>query len=232
MGHDRGGRVGHRLGLDHPERVPSLAVLDIVPTLHMFENVDRAMAESYFHWFFLTQPGGLPERLIEADPAAWIASRFAGRHAGRPPVDDEIQAAYLEASSGPALSRRPAPTTARPRRSTSSTTARTAMRPGLERRVLALWGESQLRRRATSTCSASGGEYAADVAGASVPADHYLAEEAPAATVEAIRAFWGSGMTPAVARMVSRLERAGDGPRRPPATPTACGRRTSRCVRG
>ena len=74
-GHDRGGRVAHRLGLDHPSRVERMAVLDIVPTLHMFENVDRAMAETYFHWFFLSQPTDLPERLI-------TATRTAGSPAG------------------------------------------------------------------------------------------------------------------------------------------------------
>jgi pimeloyl-ACP methyl ester carboxylesterase len=63
-GHDRGGRVVHRMTLDFPEHVERLAVLDIVPTLHMFENVDGEMAQTYFHWFFLNQPGDLPERLI------------------------------------------------------------------------------------------------------------------------------------------------------------------------
>ena len=71
-GHDRGGRVAHRMALDHPERVERVAVLDIVPTLHMFENVDRAMAQSYFHWFFLNQPFDLPERLITADPESRV----------------------------------------------------------------------------------------------------------------------------------------------------------------
>ena len=59
-GHDRGGRVGHRLALDHPERVERLAVLDIVPTRTIFRATDQAIATGYYHWFFLIQPGDLP----------------------------------------------------------------------------------------------------------------------------------------------------------------------------
>ena len=190
VGHDRGGRVGHRLGLDHPGCVTSLAVLDIVPTLHMFENVDRAMAESYFHWFFLTQPGGLPERLIEADPATWIASRFAGRRAGRPPVDDQVLAAYLEAFRRPGVI---AATCADYRAAATIDLEHDRGDRGspLSMPVLALWGESSYVGRNFDVLDVWR-EYAADVTGGSVPADHYLAEEDPAATVEAIRAFWGS----------------------------------------
>ncbi len=78
IGHDRGARVAHRMALDAPDRVAALAVLDIVPTRHMFTHVDRAMATSYFHWFFLTVANDLPETLINGNPDAWIDSRFAG----------------------------------------------------------------------------------------------------------------------------------------------------------
>ena len=65
-GHDRGARVAHRLALDHAERAERLALLDIVPTLYRFETIDQKAATGSFHWFFLIQPGGLPERLIGA----------------------------------------------------------------------------------------------------------------------------------------------------------------------
>ena len=68
VGHDRGARVAHRLCLDHPEAVTRVALLDIVPTRHVFTHVDRALAQAYYHWFFLAQPADLPERLIGADP--------------------------------------------------------------------------------------------------------------------------------------------------------------------
>ena len=67
-GHDRGGRVVHRMARDHPDRVSRAAVLDIVPTRTLFETVDQAVATSYYHWFFLIQPDDLPETMIGHDP--------------------------------------------------------------------------------------------------------------------------------------------------------------------
>lgn len=72
VGHDRGGRVAHRLALDHAEAVERLALLDVAPTATMYDATDRAFAEAYYHWFFLIQPGGLPERLIGADPRFYL----------------------------------------------------------------------------------------------------------------------------------------------------------------
>ena len=72
VGHDRGGRVAHRMALDHPESVRSLAVFDIAPTATMYARTDRSFATRYFWWFFLIQPAPLPERLIGADPEFFL----------------------------------------------------------------------------------------------------------------------------------------------------------------
>jgi len=188
IGHDRGARVGHRLALDHPERVSSLAVLDIVPTLHMFENVDRTMASAYFHWFFLARPGGMPEKLITADPATWLRSRFAGRGAGD---GDFIPAAYdeYERCFDPATIR------------ASCADYRAAASIDLEhdradraagRRVgapvLALWGADGYVGTNFDVLGVWR-DYADDLRGAPIAAGHYLAEEAPEATAEAVEAF-------------------------------------------
>jgi pimeloyl-ACP methyl ester carboxylesterase len=69
-GHDRGGRVAHRLALDHPERLERLAVLDIVPTRAVFAATNRAIALGYYHWFFLAQPDyeeKQPETLLRTE---------------------------------------------------------------------------------------------------------------------------------------------------------------------
>jgi haloacetate dehalogenase len=82
IGHDRGARVAHRMALDHPEKVTRLALLDIVPTRWAFAHVDKDMATAAFNWFFLIQEDGLPERLIEAEPAfylQWILDHWADR---------------------------------------------------------------------------------------------------------------------------------------------------------
>ncbi len=72
VGHDRGARTAHRLALDHPGAVRSLALLDILPTLDVWAHFDAWLARRYFHWTFLAQPDGLPERLLAADPLGWL----------------------------------------------------------------------------------------------------------------------------------------------------------------
>ena len=77
-GHDRGGRVAHRMTLDFPQAVSRLMLLDISPTLTMYERTDMAFAQAYYHWFFLTQPAPLPERLIGADPVFYLRKKLGG----------------------------------------------------------------------------------------------------------------------------------------------------------
>lgn len=96
--HDRGARVAHRMALDYPEAVERLMLLDIAPTLAMYEGTTRAFATAYFHWFFLIQPEPLPETLIGADPAAYVKGVMGSRHAGFAP---DALAAYIEALSRP-----------------------------------------------------------------------------------------------------------------------------------
>jgi len=64
VGHDRGGRVGHRMALDYPDRITKLAVLDIVPTYYLLHHVSNEVATAFYHWFFLIQRSPLPETLI------------------------------------------------------------------------------------------------------------------------------------------------------------------------
>ena len=72
LGHDRGARVAYRLALDVPERVERLGILEVIPTGEMWESFDAAMAMSAYHWTFLAQPHPLPERMIAADPVAYL----------------------------------------------------------------------------------------------------------------------------------------------------------------
>jgi haloacetate dehalogenase len=77
-GHDRGARVAHRMALDAPERVASLAVMDIVPTLHLLETLTHPVARAYYHWFFLAQPEPFPETMIGHDPDAYFERCLLG----------------------------------------------------------------------------------------------------------------------------------------------------------
>jgi haloacetate dehalogenase len=72
VGHDRGARVGYRLALDHPGRVDRLAVLDIIPTLLMWERMDAKRAMQVYHWQFLAQPEPFPETMIGRDPIYYL----------------------------------------------------------------------------------------------------------------------------------------------------------------
>lgn len=95
--HDRGARVAHRLCMDSPAAVRKAILLDIAPTLAMYDQTNRAFATAYFHWFFLIQPSPLPERLIGADPDAYIDAVMGNRSAGMAPFTPEAQNAYRAA---------------------------------------------------------------------------------------------------------------------------------------
>lgn len=77
-GHDRGGRVAHRLALDHPDAISRLCVMDIVPTHTLLSELRREVATSYYHWFFLAQPEPMPETLIASDPDLFFHSCLTG----------------------------------------------------------------------------------------------------------------------------------------------------------
>lgn len=187
VGHDRGGRVGHRMALDHPQAVSSLAVLDIVPTLHMFENVDREMATSYFHWFFLARRDGLPEALIGADRDAWLRSRFTGRRLDGDRLPDAygeyLRCFDIDTVHASGADYRAAATIDLEHDAEDRAASRSVDCP-----LLALWGASSYVGRNFDVL-ATWARYAPAVTGEPIEADHYLAEEAPEATASALRRF-------------------------------------------
>jgi haloacetate dehalogenase len=79
VGHDRGGRVAHRMALDHAECVTRVAVLDIVPTLKLYTSVSKALATAYYHWFFLIQPAPFPETLLGGQEEFLLRSVLRGQ---------------------------------------------------------------------------------------------------------------------------------------------------------
>ena len=101
VGHDRGGLVSHRLALDHEARVPALMVLDIAPTREMYARADAGFATAYWHWFFLTQPYPIPERIIGADPDLFLELRMMGLAGGRHPFSDEALNEYRSCHRDP-----------------------------------------------------------------------------------------------------------------------------------
>ena len=102
VGHDRGGRVAHRLALDGPQAVERWAGLDIAPTLHMYEHTDRRFAERYFWWFFLIQPEPLPERMIGGDPEFFLRHHLAQQSKTQGVPSEPLIREYLRHYDDPA----------------------------------------------------------------------------------------------------------------------------------
>jgi haloacetate dehalogenase len=104
VGHDRGGRTGHRLALDRPDVVLSLTVMDIVPTYAMFMDTSREVAGSYWHWYFLSQPEPFPERIIGNDPDFFYETCLVGWGATNiSNFDREMIAEYRRAWRDPGM---------------------------------------------------------------------------------------------------------------------------------
>lgn len=101
IGHDRGGRVAHRLALDHPAAIERLAVVDIAPTATMFRATNRVFAEAYYHWFFLIQPFDFPERMIGADPEYFLRHSLRSWCKTEGAISSEAFEAYKLAFSTP-----------------------------------------------------------------------------------------------------------------------------------
>ncbi|WP_299958843.1 alpha/beta hydrolase [uncultured Roseobacter sp.] len=102
VGHDRGGRVAHRLALDAPDRVRSLTVMDIVPTHLLLDQLTRQVAKAYYHWFFLAQPYPFPETMIGHDPDSYFESCLLGWGAAKlSDFEPEALAAYRTAWRDP-----------------------------------------------------------------------------------------------------------------------------------
>ena len=103
LGHDRGARVAYRLALDQPERIERLGIVEVIPTWDMWARFDAAMALRTYHWTFLAQPAPLPERMIGADPVAyldWTLASWAGERTLEA-FDRRTLAAYRRAFARP-----------------------------------------------------------------------------------------------------------------------------------
>ncbi len=191
VGHDRGARVSHRLTKDNPDRVLKLATLDIIPTHKMFQIVNKEMALNTYHWFFLAQPYDFPERMIGASADYYVRGRFTRGGNAAETFPAEAVAEYVRCGCDPASVH----ATCEDYRAGASIDL-VHDEADFENKVtcpmLALWSETGYVGR-TQDVLAVWREYATNVRGHSLPAGHFLAEELPDATYEAIRGFLVSG---------------------------------------
>lgn len=191
VGHDRGARVAHRLSLDRPEVVSRVALLDIVPTRHVFTHVDRALAQAYYHWFFLSQEPDLPEHLISADPGYYLRHKLAqwSGGAGIGAFAPEAVEEYVRCFSDPEVIRASCEDY---RAGASIDLEHDEIDAAAGRRVncptLVLWGIEGFVGTAYDVLDVWN-RYASDVRGQAIEGGHFLAEEEPQATVTALRDF-------------------------------------------
>ena len=187
IGHDRGARVAHRMALDYPDRVKKLCLMDIAPTYHMFEHADREFATGYYHWFFLIQPDGLPERMIGANPAYYLTEKLKRWSAPDAQFAPEDVAEYVRCFSNPETIR----ATCEDYRAAASIDLRHD-EEDLAKKVrcplLALWGEKGFVNRTYDVLEVWR-QYAEQVEGKALDCGHFLPEEQPEAVAQELRAF-------------------------------------------
>lgn len=187
IGHDRGGRVAHRLALDAPDRVERLAVLDIAPTLTMYETTNQDFATRYFWWFFLIQPYDLPERLIGTDPEYFLRRHISGQVKTAGAIGEEAIAEYLRSYRKPETIH----AICEDYRASASIDL-DHDRADKDRRIsaplLAIWGAKSVVGDLYDV-EATWKEKAMDVSGCPLPCGHAIPEEAPEALREKLIEF-------------------------------------------
>lgn len=187
IGHDRGGRVAHRMCLDHPSKISRAAVLDIAPTYKMFADMNRAIAMGYWHWTWLAQPYDMPERMIGADPVWYLDGRLGALGSGFDMFSPDALAEYRRCFNDPAAIHASCEDY-RAAATIDLAHDEADMDKKIACPLLVLWGGRGLVDSWFDTL-AVWRERAGDVRGGPIDAGHYLAEERPEETAAALLAF-------------------------------------------
>jgi haloacetate dehalogenase len=193
-GHDRGGRVAHRLALDHPAKVKKLCVIDIAPTLDMYNATNMEFARAYYHWFHLIQPTPLPENMIHGDWKNYLHAKLGGwGSAGLAYIEPEALVEYercfalmetthsmcedYRASAGIDLEH-----------------DRASRKQGdkIACDTLVLWGERGVVNRMFKPLELWQAQCSARVTGQVVPAGHFIPEELPQVTAKQLLQFFAA----------------------------------------
>jgi haloacetate dehalogenase len=190
-GHDRGGRVAHRLALDHGARVDKLCVIDIAPTLDMYDATDQAFATAYYHWFHLIQPSPVPEFMIGGNARAYLHAALGGLGSrGLDHVEPQALAEYERCFT---------PETIHGMCEDYRASAGIDLRHDRESRARAemircdtyvLWGERGVVNKFFQPLELWQAQCAGTVTGDAVPAGHFIPEELPKQTAETLSHFF------------------------------------------
>ena len=187
VGHDRGARVAHRLARDHGRRVQTLTVLDISPTLKMYQGTNMQFAKAYYHWFFLIQKAPMPERMLAGQVPWYILRRLGRGPSGVKHFDKRAIAEYVRAFKDP----RTIHATCEDYRAAATIDLvhdRKDLRRKLKMPLLALWGRQGVIE-ALFDCLGDWREVATDVRGRPLQCGHFIPEEKPKELLLELRRF-------------------------------------------
>jgi haloacetate dehalogenase len=191
-GHDRGGRVAHRLAVDHPQRVRRLCVIDIAPTLDMYASTNMEFARAYYHWFHLIQPSPLPEAMIGGNSKAYLHNKLGGwgTGGGLGHIEPQALAEYERCFCRPEAIH----TACEDYRASAGIDLehdRSSRAHGekIACDTLVLWGARGVVQRLFKPLDLWQAQCAGTVSGESMPAGHFIPEELPALTAETLRKF-------------------------------------------
>ncbi|TXI72965.1 MAG: alpha/beta hydrolase [Limnohabitans sp.] len=198
-GHDRGGRVAHRLALDHPQRVKKLCVIDIAPTLDMYDATDFDFARAYYHWFHLIQPSPLPELMIGGNAKAYLHAKLGGWGSqGLGYIEPEALAEYERCFCDPTPNARGLPAAIHSACEDYRASAGIDLQHDRESRTrgdkipcdtLVLWGERGVVNRLFKPLELWQAQCAGSVSGLAVAAGHFIPEELPELTARGLASF-------------------------------------------
>ncbi len=191
-GHDRGGRVAARLALDHAEKVKKLCVIDIAPTLDMYNATNMEFARAYYHWFHLIQPWPLPERMIGADAKTYLHAKLGGWGSqGLAYIEPLALAEYERCFCRPeAIHGACEDYRASAGIDLEHDRASRARGDRIACDTLVLWGERGVVHRLFKPLELWQAQCRATVSGQLLPAGHFIPEELPVETAAALRAFF------------------------------------------
>ena len=187
VGHDRGARVAHRLARDHGRRVRSITVLDISPTLKMYQSTSQQFARAYWHWFFLIQEAPLPERMLAGHVPFYILKRLGRGKSRLKYFDRRAIAEYVRAFKDV----RTIHATCEDYRAAATIDLvhdKQDLRKKLTMPLMAIWGRHGVVE-ALFDCLADWREVALDVRGRALNCGHFIPEEKPRELVAELRRF-------------------------------------------
>ena len=193
-GHDRGARVAHRLALDHPQAVQRLALIDIAPTLDMYNATGMDLARAYYHWFHLIQPSPLPEKMIGGCAPDYLRAKLGGWGSGGTAHIEAVALAEYERNFCTPDAIHAACEDYRASAGIDLDHDRASRAAGhkIVCDTLVLWGERGVVHKLFDPLALWQAQCAATVQGQMLPAGHFIPEELPAETAAALAAFFSA----------------------------------------